>query len=584
MHFDLASSVRFLSLFGGALALAVPLLTSTPAEACGGTFCDNGPTTMPVDQTGENILFHLTDTTVEAHIQIQYDPDSGADAFAWVIPVMAIPEFEVGSQFLFDAMLAGSVPSYGLSVQTDSCGNDEAAGTGPLSGTGDGGDEGDPSNNDTGEMDPEVVLQTTVGAFEIAVLEGGTVEGVMQWLGDNGYQQDPAAEPILAQYLAEDFLFVALKLSNRAGVDEIHPIVIRYEGDEPCVPIRLTAIAAVDDMEIRTFFLQDARVVPVNYRHVLVNPLKLDWLNNASNYKEVISMAVDAQEADGNAFVTEYAGPSSVIQTFNINPGWSSAPFAGFIDSPIGVIEELELQSLLSCDPEWGTECNFIHPLIAPILEEYIPVPDGLEANEFYDCLSCFAPQINLAAWNAAGFVQKLDERIINPAVNAVALVEQNPYLTRLYTTISPLEMNADPIFKVNASLPEVPAIRLAAQTNHCDGSASVVLPDGREVYFPDSSSMSWPDFGDEMPWEEDIDQEAMADDAPLVNLVDNTAKIDELLAGHNTRSKAIAYGLGGGNGCACSVGDEGRSGVALGLAMLALLGLVRRRNTRGSR
>jgi MYXO-CTERM domain-containing protein len=578
MRPDLASSFHSMSRFGGlgcALALALPLLTPSAAEACGGTFCDNGPTTMPVDQTGENILFHLTDTSVEAHIQIQYDPDSGAEAFAWVIPVTAVPEFEVGSQFLFDAMLAGSVPSYGISVQTDFCGDDEAGGTGGL--TTFGSTEGDPSNGDTGEMEPEVVLSTTVGAFEIDVLQGGTVEGVMTWLGDNGYQQDPAAEPILAEYLAEEFLFVAMKLSNRAGVDEIHPIVIRYEGDEPCVPIRLTAIAAVDDMDIRTFFLQDARVVPVNYRHVLVNPLKLDWLNNADNYKEVISMAVDAQEADGNAFVTEYAGTSDVIQTFTINPGWSSAPFAGFVDSPIGVIEELEAQSLLSCDPEWGTECSFIHPLIEPILDQFIPVPDGLSANEFYDCLSCFAPQIDLVAWNAGGFVQRLDERIITPAVNAVALVEANPYLTRMYTTISPLEMNADPIFKKNATLPDINNVRLATQTNHCDGSASVSLPDGREVYFPDSTSMSWPDFGDEMPWEEDIDQENMADNAPLVNLVDNTDKIDELLAGHNTRTKAIADGLGGG-GCVCSVGNSGRSGIAFGLAALALLGLVRRR------
>ena len=34
---------------------------------------------------------------------------------------------------------------------------------------------------------------------------------------------------------------------------------------------------------------------------------------------------------------------------------------------------------------------------------------------------------------------------------------------------------------------------------------------------------MSWPDFGDEMPWEEDVDLANMADDAPLINLVDNT-------------------------------------------------------------
>jgi MYXO-CTERM domain-containing protein len=141
--------------------------------------------------------------------------------------------------------------------------------------------------------------------------------------------------------------------------------------------------------------------------------------------------------------------------------------------------------------------------------------------------------------------------------------------------------MNSDPIFKVNATLPDVPNIRFAAQTNHCDGSASVVLPDGREIYFPDSTSLSWPDFGDEMPWEEDIDQENMADNAPLVNLVDNTAKIDELLAGYNTRNKAIADGLGSG-GCVCSVDDQGRSGVAFGLAALALLGLVRRRRAQG--
>ncbi|MCA9697067.1 MAG: hypothetical protein KC431_06060, partial [Myxococcales bacterium] len=66
---------------------AVPLLVApAEAEACGGTFCDNGPMSMPVDQTGENILFVINDTNVEAHIQIQYDPDADADKFAWVIP------------------------------------------------------------------------------------------------------------------------------------------------------------------------------------------------------------------------------------------------------------------------------------------------------------------------------------------------------------------------------------------------------------------------------------------------------------------------------------------------------------------
>ena len=33
----------------------------------------------------------------------------------------------------------------------------------------------------------------TVGAFEYVVLSGGTVEGVVQFLDDNGYAQDPEA-------------------------------------------------------------------------------------------------------------------------------------------------------------------------------------------------------------------------------------------------------------------------------------------------------------------------------------------------------------------------------------------------------
>jgi MYXO-CTERM domain-containing protein len=564
-----------------ALAATAPMLIPSAAQACGGTFCDAGPTSMPVDQTGENILFHIGDNTVEAHIQIQIDPDTSAEQFAWVIPVMALPEFEIGSQPLFDALLAGSVPRYGMSFTSDVCpvrGDDEVGNDGFSTFGGDEGEAGQGDDGDPSEGTPEVVLQATVGAFEIAVLDGGTVEGVMQWLGDNGYQQDPNAEPILAQYLEEEFLFVALKLAVDTSVDEVHPIVIRYAGVEPCVPIRLTRIAAAEDMDIRVFFLGDARVVPTNYRHVLVNPLKIDWFNNAANYKEVISMAVDAQQANGNAFVTEYAGPSDVI---NLNPvfraGWDAAKYAALTDSPIGAIEKLGSDGLFFCDLEIDFICTGRHPLIGPLIAEYIPVPAGVDPAEFYDCLSCFADQINLEAWNAAEFAQKLDERIFKPGQNAANLVNANPYLTRMYTTISPNEMNADPMFRSNSTLPEVVARRQATQRTLCDGSRLITLPDGREVFFPADEPLVWPDFQDEMPWEEDVDQENNAQNAPLVNLVDNTDEIDRLLAEYN---KKRGYGdIPTGCG-ACSIADNGPlGGLAFGLACLAMFGFLRRRD-----
>jgi hypothetical protein len=563
------------------LALSAAALAPKHADACGGTFCDSGPQTMPVDQTGENILFNIGPDTVEAHIQIQYDPNSGASQFAWVIPVTAVPDFEVGSQLFFDAVLAGSVPSYGNQVTSDFCGDDDGGFGDEAGGTAasDGGD-GDP-NNEGG--DPEIVLQKTVGAFEIAVLDGGTVDGVMQWLADNGYQQDPAAEPILAEYLADDFLFVAMKLANEAGVDEIHPIVIRYSGTEPCVPIRLTRIAAQEDMDIRAFFLGQARTVPINYRHVLINPLKLDWFNFAANYKEVITLAVDAQQADGNAFVTEYAGPSNVIQPTYYSDLWDAAPIAALATSPVGIYEVLQQQGLMFCDPEWDTKCSFNNPMLEPILSQYVPVPAGVEAVDFYADLAAYEAQIDLTAWDAAAFAASFDERVVKPALNAFNLVQDNPYLTRMYTTISPTEMNEDPMFRENANLSDVANIQLSTQTSHCDGSTTVTLPDGRSVFFPAGADLVWPDFGDEMPWEEDVDQANMADDAPLVNLVDNTDQINELLDAYNAQ-KGDADGDGLPDevdvaGCDCSIDERNAAGgIAFGFMTLGIFGLIRRR------
>jgi MYXO-CTERM domain-containing protein len=589
----MSTTLRLASI--AALALAIPMLTPAEAEACGGTFCDNGPQTMPVDQTGENILFKIGEDYVEAHIQIQIDPNTSASKFAWVIPVTALPEFSVGSQLFFNNMLNASVPTYGIQNQADFCGDDGADG---AQNGGDGlstGGEGDPAGDsgDAGDGDeesgPDIVFKGSVGAFEIAVLDGGTVEGVMEWLGANGYQQDPKSQPILQYYLENeehDFMFVALKLGVQSGVEDVHPIVIRYAGNEPCVPIRLTAIAAADDMEIRTFFLGDERVVPTNYRHVLINSLRLDWFNLAANYKEVISMAVDAQEADGNAFVTEYAGVSNTISMAGvIDDGWDAAPFAALIDSPIGAIELLEQQNLMLCDVEWDNACTTFHPLLQGILDQYIPVPTGVQPVDFYNCLSCFAPQIDLDVWTAEAFSLAIDQRIIQPGRHARDLVMENPYLTRMYTTISPSEMNMDPIFRANGSLPEVPNVRIANQTTHCDGSVSIDLPDGRSVYFPVNEPLVWPEFQDEMPWDEDIDQDGMAQDAPLIKLVDNTEKINELLEDYNNGringgddSGLDNVDLPGGN-CVCTVNDEVpvRDGL-LGLGLLGVFGLLRRR------
>src|SRR6266566_7336025 len=111
------------------LAVVVVLGVSATARhvrACGGTFCDSGPRAMAVDQKGENILFVMSQGQVEAHIQIQYKGD--AARFAWVLPVPALPDVEVGSQQLFQNLMAGTVPRFGLN--STGCGQNLLGGRG----------------------------------------------------------------------------------------------------------------------------------------------------------------------------------------------------------------------------------------------------------------------------------------------------------------------------------------------------------------------------------------------------------------------------------------------------------------------
>lgn len=544
------------------------------AQACGGLFCD-GAAPMPVDQSGEDILFVPGDGTIEVHIRIQYEGNP-AD-FAWVLPVQSVPtDVAVGSDPLFVNIKNGSVPTYGLNRTFESCGfnSDESAAGGGESG---GGEEDDGGGDSAGG--PVVALSETVGAFELTVLTGGTAQETIAWLEENGYQQDPEAEPILAEYLAEGFLLAAIKLKGGAELDEIHPIALTFASNEPCVPLRLTRIAATENMDVRTYFLGDGRVVPQNYRHVLVNPLKIDWANFGSNYKEVIGEAVDAQHADGRAFVTEYAGPSSVVSSVGLYyPDWDADAFRG--TDVAEALLMLESQALVNCRFSYGYygyygyedyeydeySCRPLHPLLTALLAEFLPPPDGIAPGPYLGTRDADLEALMGVAWDSEGFADLLDERVIQPGLHAADLLEANPYLSRLYTTISPWEMTADPIFLQNPELGEIPAQRTADQFIRCDGSSRFTLPDGRVVLVgPDGV---WPEIGDDDQFAE-IVEEYPAPGAP-VTLADNTKAIEDALDDHNGEMQT---------GCGCTASPGSSKLLAPLLLLLAALRPRRRRS-----
>jgi hypothetical protein len=417
------------------LYLALPLagsslmlLTPSRAEACGGTFCDNTVTPMPVDQRGEDILFVQDGPEIEVHVRIEYSGE--AEHFAWLVPLQALPEISVGSELLFAELGQATAPRWRSTLEYE-CPDESPWGETTELGF-------VPSSDYGAANEPDVVLEQTVGAFEVVVLQGGTADEVTEFLATNGYAQDPQATPIIQTYLDDDFLFAAVKLSAGAEVDEIHPLVFRMLGDEPCVPLRLTSIAAEDDMGVRAYFLGQQRWGPLNYKHVVLNTLAFPWdyaddfNTGRSVHLEQLTAAVDV--AGGRAFATDYAGPSAGVETWGlVGSEWDETAFIGV--DPIQAIALISAQGLNT------------HSLIQSLLMQFIPPPDGLDPQEFWNNIELYADQIDLNAWDSVAFADAVAERIIEPGLHAIDLLATWPYLTRLHTTISPQEMTVDPIF-----------------------------------------------------------------------------------------------------------------------------------------
>ena len=447
--------LRFATLAGSAgllapLATLALLAAPNHARACGGTFCDNLPEPMPVDQRGEDILFVSNGAQIEVHIRIQYSGE--AERFAWVVPLQAIPEVAVGSDPLFTALSNATAPSWTHYEDFD-CDEDTP------NWEDDGGIKLDLAGGDTdtgGDGGPDIVFEETVGAFEVVVLQGGTAAEVVDFLIDNNYAQDPSAEPILQEYVDEGFLFAAVKLSAGADVSEIHPLTFTFPGIEPCVPIRLTRIAAEEDMGIRTYFLAQDRWAPSNYAHVVLNPLAYIWSSaGADTYRSLLSFALD--EAGGQAFTTEYSGTTSTVAQGNIfRPEWDESAFVGV--DPITAIELIDLQGLAT------------HPLIRSLLLEYIPPPPNVDAQDFWNNIEEYVDLIDPMAWDADAFAAALDERIIAPGLHGVELLDTWPVLTRLHALMSPGEMTLDPVFHATPDLPELTNMVATREQIACGG------------------------------------------------------------------------------------------------------------------
>ena len=430
------------------LALAAPLLAPAVAQACGGFFCQN----VPVDQTGENIVFVADGTTVQAFVQVQYQGE--ATEFAWIIPTPSLPEVGVSSDAIFryfaqnyrreaylNTTYHGTCGSY--------CWDDQFAGS-------------DASEQDTGFADAgtgggvEVIEQGQTGPYDFAILRATDAQVLFDWLGANDYNLPATAIAAVEPYalMGDETHFVALKLQKEASVGDLQPVKLTYAAEQPMVPIQLTAIAAQPDMPIYVTVLGASRAVPENYLDAVLIEAPQTYYGTESI--ELIGNAVD--QAGGHAFVTTFAGPTRyrMPPLFVEGESYRTDGLAELTDAT-AFLRELRSRGFTGS------------PELLSMLQRYLPLPQaladqGYTAQQFYNDLvqpwgcSFSCPYTEPAGFDAAGFVAALEARIVAPLREMQALIVAHPYGTRMVTTLDPAEMTVDPVFAFAPSLPPVNA------------------------------------------------------------------------------------------------------------------------------
>lgn len=572
----------------GPVGLFVAALLSSPvmserARAYGGLWSSQADR---IHQSATQIIFvDNPGSTVTAVVQLEYS--GPAKSFAWLIPVPGTPTVEVSSRTVFERLDAATAPQYWVEVAVEGeCMRADDAEAAKDAGTGMG---GAPSVIDGGAAPVELIEQSSVGPYDYVNLVvdptlDDPAEVATDWLTSNGYDLSGLDAELLGPYLKKGLNLLAIKLTSgaEAEVGAIRPVSLTYEGKLPVIPIRPSAVAAQDDMGLQIWVIGPSQAVPVSYKSLVLNDARIDWSSSQTfasgtlpaggvgpfgplvrkprNYDAVVSAAAD--EADGQGFVTELGGPASQYRDAVWSPldeanraMIASQSYADGIDAVVAV------------QAHYGVWDGF-----RDAVEGASTLPDDLAVDDFVRDPAQYRGVVEV---DTAELFRLLDERVIGPVADTAALFYRGPYLTRLYSTMSPDEMTVDPAFDYNPELAQVGSVHIARQLIECSPTLSradapwrMELPQGGVVV--GEGGRGWPVDADSMPANLEIVELSTTGSGTVVK--DNRQLIEAAL-----RESAGATSRGGGCGVSYVAARTGSAPVPW-LSLAGALFFARRR------
>jgi hypothetical protein len=141
-----------------------------------------------------------------------------------------------------------------------------------------------------------VLAKEVVGPYETVQLRATDPGALAQWLAANSFTIPPDVQPVIAQYVAEKFDFLALRLVPGKGVRDMRPVRVTTPGAGAVLPLRMVAAGTGPVVGITLWVVAEGRYETQNFPqfYIPTSDLAWDWNQNRSNYTDLRKQKTDA--------------------------------------------------------------------------------------------------------------------------------------------------------------------------------------------------------------------------------------------------------------------------------------------------
>jgi MYXO-CTERM domain-containing protein len=278
---------------------ALAATQSHDARACGGCFV--GPSENS-QVTGHKMVLSVSKTQTTLWDQIAYSGNPAS--FAWILPTKGIVKIGLSSDALFQNL--EQLTQVTITAPPLNCAPPPGCyGAPTANGTGAGG-------ADSGGVG--VLAHEVVGPYETVQLMASDPNALKTWLTNHNYNLPADVAPVVDQYVAEGFNFLALKLVPGQDVSAMKPVRVTTPGASPVLPLRMVAAGTGALTSITLWVLGEGRYEPGNFPSFTITPdtLVWDWDKQSSNYAALKQAKFTA--SGGKSWLIDAAEPISPYQ------------------------------------------------------------------------------------------------------------------------------------------------------------------------------------------------------------------------------------------------------------------------------